>query len=327
MAKLVSVIVTSYNHEAFLDQRMQSILKQTYKNIEVIVIDDCSVDNSKQVLEPYKKNKHVQIKCLKLNGGYANACNLGVELSSGEYIMFAECDDYNDPRHIELLVEALEADDSIGVAYCKSTIVNEKGEIIGDDFQYRNSDFKNLCYETTIIPKEKIQAFLLTSCVIPNMSAALFKKTHYIKIGGISPKYRACADWDFWCRMSELSNFFYITTPMNYFRTHATTVRSSFSIEQQTMEIFDLLFKFYKTKNLAFIQKVYFKVNLGSIWLIHLVSDPKQWAKSFFRILFKSLKYDKFCIIYLAIAFMTRLNNRTKLYIKNKKKPVNILKM
>ena len=163
MSKLVSVIVTSYNHAEFLPQRMQSLLEQTYENIEIIVVDDCSTDNSAQVLEQYKNERHVKLEYLSENRGYANACNHGVNLSKGEYIIFAECDDYNESDHIELLVDILNENEKVGVAFCKSNIVDETGEFQEDDFQFREKKFQLLHSKNSLIKK----------CIIPSAEALL----------------------------------------------------------------------------------------------------------------------------------------------------------
>ncbi|MCP4176490.1 MAG: glycosyltransferase, partial [bacterium] len=176
---------------------------QDYEPVEIIVVDDCSSDYSMEVLKKYESYSHVKIIDLKKNNGYANACNIGVDSSSGKYIMFAECDDYNEPDHISILVELFKKSDNIGVVYSKSHIVDSCGNIIGDDFQFRDKEFKAYCKHSALIPKEKMQLFLLNSCVIPNMSAALFKREYFENIAGISSKYKACADWDLWCRISE----------------------------------------------------------------------------------------------------------------------------
>src|SRR5208283_3292537 len=107
MSDIVSIIVTSYNHAEYLRQRMESLLAQTYKAFEIIVVDDCSTDESLKVLKEYERDPRVKIVALDRNGGYANACNIGVKLSSGEFIMFAECDDYNDSDHVRVLLDKI----------------------------------------------------------------------------------------------------------------------------------------------------------------------------------------------------------------------------
>jgi glycosyltransferase involved in cell wall biosynthesis len=296
---LVSIIVTSYNHAEYLNQRMESLLKQTYKNIEIIVVDDCSTDRSAAVLEGYKKYPSVNIVFLEKNGGYANACNHGVSLCNGEFIMFAECDDFNEPTHIAVLMDGLSAGENIGVAYCRSNMVDQNGKKSGDDFRYREKTFRKRCSEDTVISKEEMQKYFLIHCVVPNMSAALIRKKYYYLAGGLSLTYRACADWDFWCRVALCCDFYYVTTPLNNFRTHSTTVRSTFGIKLQVSEMFDLLYNYFCRTPLTFRERLKFRLNMGFIWANYITYSPMNWISSFPAVLRKSFHYEKAGIVYL----------------------------
>jgi glycosyltransferase involved in cell wall biosynthesis len=301
MKNLVSIIVTSYNHAEYLQQRIDSLLTQTYPNIEIIIIDDGSTDASVTVLRKYIKYQNVTIKLLEQNLGYANACNLGVSKSNGEYIMFAECDDYSEHDHVEVLTEKLNDYESAGVAYCKSRIVDRNGNELGDDFQYRERSFQRFCSKDTLIPKEAMKKFLLISCVIPNMSAALIKRKYFDRVLGLSSSYKACADWDFWCRISDECDFFYVASPMNNFRTHPTTVRSTFGISLQVLEIFDILYKTFMKTKLSLMERFKFRINIGFIWSIYITSTPINWLRSFPSILEGSIRYEKWILFFLML--------------------------
>jgi glycosyltransferase involved in cell wall biosynthesis len=303
---LVSVIVTSYNHAEYLDHRMQSLLAQTYENMEIIVVDDCSTDGSAAVLQGYKQYPHINIVILDKNDGYANACNLGVGLCNGEYIMFAECDDYNEPTHIAVLMASLTAYNNVGVAYCRSNMVDQNGNKAGDDFRYREKSFRIRCLEDTVISKEEMQKYLLIHCVIPNMSAALLRKNLFYFAGGLSSAYRACADWDFWCRVAQCCDFYYVATPLNNFRTHSTTVRSTFGIKLQVSEMFSLLYSAYSHTKLTPAERLKFKLNIGFIWANYINYSPVNWIKSFSSIWRNSLQYEKTSIVYLLFGFVKK---------------------
>jgi glycosyltransferase involved in cell wall biosynthesis len=303
---LVSVIVTSYNHAEYLGQRMDSLLKQTYDLIEIIVIDDYSTDKSRDVLENYKKYPHIKVVFFDKNVGYANACNYGVGLSSGEYIMFAECDDFNEPTHIAVLMDGLSAGENIGVAYCRSNMVDQNGKKSGDDFRYREKSFRKRCSEDTVISKEEMQKFFLIHCVIPNMSAALIRKKYYYLAGGLSSTYRACADWDFWCRVVQCCDFCYVTTPLNNFRTHSTTVRSTFGIKLQVSEMFDLLYNAFIRVRLNYFERFKFRMNLGFTWANFITHSPVNWIRSFPAIWLKSIQYEKLSILYLFLGLVRK---------------------
>lgn len=303
---LVSIIVTSYNHAEYLEQRMNSIINQTYKNIEIIVVDDCSSDNSLIILNKYKIHPRTQIISLKENIGYASASNLGVSLSKGEYIVFAECDDYCDTEFIEILVSKMIDYPTIGVAFCGSNIVDEKGIILDIDFNSREKAFKRYCSKNTIIQQDMIQKFFLNSCVIPNMSAAMIRKKEFGQVGGLSSLFKMCADWDLWCRLARICDFYYVKLPLNYYRTHMTTARNTIGIEVQLSEIYSLLENASSNVNLSIIEKLKFRSYIASSWGGMIVRNPREGIKSFTNVLGKSVHYDKLSIFYLILWFALR---------------------
>lgn len=113
----VSIIVPVYNVEKFLKQTIDSILKQTYKNLQIILVDDGSTDNSGKICDEYAKN-NVQILVIhKQNGGLSDARNAGLEKATGKYLMFSDSDDFFESNAIEIMyneIETKEADYVIG---------------------------------------------------------------------------------------------------------------------------------------------------------------------------------------------------------------------
>ena len=91
---LVSVVIPSYNHEQFVQDTIQSVIDQDYKNIELIIIDDGSKDNSGEICEKWRKRDKRIIVIHKKNGGLSSARNAGIEIASGKYIAFIDSDDY-----------------------------------------------------------------------------------------------------------------------------------------------------------------------------------------------------------------------------------------
>jgi len=296
---LVSIVVTSYNHAEYLDERMQSLLSQTYDNIEIKVVDDCSTDDSAEVLAQYQGNPKVHITLLRENGGYAKACNIGVGLSRGDYIMFAECDDFSEPSQIEALMGKMLQNPSVCVAYSRSNMVDAKGIIYGSDFDYREKLFRKFCSKDVLIPQRMMQNYFLISCVIPNMSAAIIRRKYFDLADGFDSRYKACADWAFWCRIAEYGDFFYIAKPLNNFRSHPATVRNTSGIKASTLEIFDILYNSYSRMKLTYPEKLKFKLAIGAVWGCQYKQNSLNWLTGFFSVWFSSFKYDYFVLFYL----------------------------
>ena len=123
---LVSIIVPVYNVELYLEKCIKSLLAQTYKNIEIILSDDGSTDNSSNICDLFAK-KDDRIRVIhKENGGLADARNAGLEIMSGEYVTFVDSDDYLEPEAIGILLST--------AIHKQSCITHMKSYIVGSDY-------------------------------------------------------------------------------------------------------------------------------------------------------------------------------------------------
>src|ERR1700749_2948806 len=123
---MVSVIIPNYNHAQYLKQRIESVLGQTYTDFELIILDDCSTDNSREIIEAYRDHDKVShLVFNKTNSGSTfNQWQKGIELAKGKYIWIAESDDWCEPTLLVTLVTALEDNESCVLAYVQSYVVN-----------------------------------------------------------------------------------------------------------------------------------------------------------------------------------------------------------
>ena len=291
---LISVVFTSYNHIEFLKQALDSLINQTYKDIEIIIVDDCSTDNSQNILKEYENLPNVIVKLNVINSGsYVKASNYGARFANGDYILFAQCDDYADPTQIEKLVKVALKYPDIGVIFSRSNLVNKDGVFISDDYSIRERKFRETCRSNCQITKQQMFEFLTVSCVIPNLSAALINKDVYQKVKGLSEKYLVAADWEFWLKISEISDFYYISESLNNFRQHNTTIRSKTKIDTQLMEIFNVFADHSnRNKNNKGIDNKLF-VGFGNIWFTYFIDAPYPVGLSLFSILIKTTRMNK----------------------------------
>ena len=114
MNRLVSIIIPVYNAEKYLKESLESVFNQTYKNIEIIAINDGSTDQSSQILREFAPKLKI---ITQPNKGQCAALNAGIAICNGDYIKFFDADDIMNPEHIELQVSALNANDN-SVAKC-----------------------------------------------------------------------------------------------------------------------------------------------------------------------------------------------------------------
>jgi glycosyltransferase involved in cell wall biosynthesis len=304
---LVSIVVASYNHAEFLDRRMETLLSQTYPAIEILVIEDCSSDDSLAVLRKYEHAPKVKLIIREHNGGWLAVSRQGIEMSSGEFVIFAQCDDDCDPRLIERLVDGMQANPSAGVAFCRSLLVDKAGHELGDDFSVREPSFRTRCVTDTLLTRKEMSRFLLHSCVIPNMSAALIRRECFSVIGHLSTDYPACNDWDLFFRIVTRYDVAYIAEPLNRFRQHETTMRNVTKGRVTYEEFFRLLLGQIRLLDLTFVERCRFRMHVMYLWAMHLLSPSLNGLQNFPYHLKRVLSLDPPALIFLVPSMILRL--------------------
>lgn len=232
---LVSIIIPNYNHALYLQERIESVLNQTFQDFELIILDDCSTDNSKEIITLFESDPKIShiIYNTRNSGSTFKQWNKGVNMAKGKYIWLAESDDSASPDLLATLVNGLESNTSCGIAYCQSNGYDENSNVLGDCLDWTNDLDKDLWRNDFVLEgKEMIQKYLLVKNVIPNASAVIFEKEFYIKSGRGPEEMRFCGDWLVWVRILKLTNIFYSAQQLNYFRFHTCSTRNNESIEK-----------------------------------------------------------------------------------------------
>jgi glycosyltransferase involved in cell wall biosynthesis len=226
----VTVIIPNYNHAQFLDQRVRSVLDQTYQDFEIIFLDDASTDGSNEIFKKYLEHPRVR-KTLRnqVNTGIPfKQWNRGVSEAKGEYVWIAESDDYADVMLLETLVSLLDNNPNVGVAYCQSLAVDENNNIL---FSLKNwtDDIDENHWKKDFVTegKDECERYVVLKCTIPNASAVVFRRSVYEGVGGADESFRLSGDWLLWAKMLMASDIAFTAEPLNFFRMHANTVRKN----------------------------------------------------------------------------------------------------
>ena len=213
----VSVIIPNYNHSHFLKQRIESVLNQTCQDFEIIILDDCSTDNSVRVIEEYRH--HPKISAIVVNTENSGSTFLqwkkGIEMARGEWIWIAESDDWCEKTFLETVLEYTEG--STVISSCQSIVVSHDGSILWQT----NSD--------KLTDKLEGKVFFgkhWTTNLIPNASMTIFRRKAYDEIEKYFLKYRHIGDFVFWCELSLKGNALVSGKKLNYFRKHPLDVQS-----------------------------------------------------------------------------------------------------
>lgn len=222
---LVSVIVPNYNHAAFLKQRLDSIYRQTYSNIEVVLLDDCSTDDSTAILQEYAKRYpyNTRLYLNEKNGGKVFAqWEKGISLAKGELVWIAESDDWCERDFLEKLVISF-SNRMVMLAFaqtkfmqndiCITTMKDYLGVLTKLDCQ------QNFCMSAN----ELVKYGFAISNVIPNVSSAIFRKHEYLVNDEVTAAWRdlkLCGDWFFYLNLIRGGLVYYSADTTNYYRVH-----------------------------------------------------------------------------------------------------------
>jgi len=304
---LISVIIPSYNYAAYLERRIESILNQTYPNIEIIVIDDCSPDNSVEVLQKYEAYPQITLIFSKKNKGWIATNNQGVNLAKGEIVLFAQCDDICEPTMVEKLYAAFQGNVSVGLSFCRSYLVNAAGDILGEDYDGRDAAFKHLCKTDVLILRKQLTSFLFNACVIPNLSAVLIRKACFETVGEFSQDYKVCSDWDWYFRVAAKYDVAYVASPLNSFMQHDTTIRSSTKERIIFEEYIRLLLSNLNLVELSFLERCAVRLRVMRLWSEHLISASLAGAVNFPYHFSRVVELDAWALIFLPVALALRI--------------------
>ncbi len=212
---MVSIIVPNYNHEPYLRKRLDSIFDQTYRDFEVILLDDCSTDNSVSILQEYAKRP--QVSHLIINkensGGPFKQWKKGIELAKSDCVWIAESDDYSDTTFLERLVPFLKKD--VGIVFSGLTIVEHD----------KSTDYVAL-EEGFHKGTQLLSTDMITGNLFINANCVLFNKTYISKkqLNRICD-FKICGDWSLWNHILTKANVYFVKEPLAFYRKHqsATT--------------------------------------------------------------------------------------------------------
>lgn len=234
----VSILVPNYNYARFLSQRLGSIERQTFRDFEVILLDDASADDSVQALQQFARTHRCQLVCNEHNSGNVfQQWNRGLKLATGQYVWIAEADDYADERFLEVLVGRLERNPECGVAYCNSSSVDDSSRII-EPVRPTMYDVDLSRWQRDFVGsgREECIRYLIRESTIPNASAVLFKRELCHVVGGVDESLKLASDWKFWASLLCISDLAFVAAPLNYFRTHRSSVRAKIRTWAQIAE-------------------------------------------------------------------------------------------
>lgn len=210
----ITIGITCYNAEDTIGRAIESALKQDYPNFEIVVVDDCSKDNSVSIIQnAAEKFANVRLVRHEINKGYPSALNSIIENASGDYVAFFDDDDDSDPQRLKKQLERITAyaqekgTDSI---FCYSNRL-----VVRSDPSKKNYSFKGIGH----LPQEpsgaEVADYILWDTGAPGKTWGMFgsctlmvSKDLLVKVGGFDPAFRRCAEWDIAIRAGFMNTYF-----------------------------------------------------------------------------------------------------------------------
>lgn len=220
---LVSVVIPVYNGGRFLAETIESVLNQTYENIECLVINDGSNDNTSDVAKAFgSKIRYFD----KPNGGVSSARNVGIENSRGDLVAFLDADDLWLPKKIEVQVELFCKNDNVGLVYSGVKMIDEYGVLTGEVHDKFEKD-----------PVTRI--LLLQTPVFITMTGVIPKKV-FKAIGNFDENLSTSADADMVCRIAEQFRLIVVEQPLALYRRHFGQMHHNLTaLERDAYILFD----------------------------------------------------------------------------------------
>ncbi|GAB4293386.1 MAG: hypothetical protein Kow0098_14210 [Ignavibacteriaceae bacterium] len=200
---LVSVIVPSFNSVSFIHDTLSSLIKQTYQNIEIIVIDGGSTDGTIDIIKQFNDNIAYWIS--EKDSGQSNAINKGFKICKGEIAGWLCSDDILYPDSIEKVVNAFNKNEEIGIVYGDVDKIDEKGEI------FRRIKFSELTTDYLLNIRQ----------AVPQQGS--FYRTNLLqKVGYLDESLHQVMDFDLFIKLLNCSKGVYLNEPLGQFRMHKT---------------------------------------------------------------------------------------------------------
>lgn len=186
----ISVIIPTYNDAPFIERTIRSVINQTYKNWELIIINDASIDDAeKKILKYVKKNKRIRYFKNKINLGVVENLNRGLRLAKGEFVARLDGDDiWLDPRKLQLQMEYLLYNPQVVLVGSWGYRIDSNDKIL-EKLQYPIQD------------KEIRRYMLIENCFIH--SAVMYRRKYVLGIGGYDAAYGIAQDYELWLRLAR----------------------------------------------------------------------------------------------------------------------------
>lgn len=287
----VSVIIPAYNSDRFIRETIDSVLNQTYRDFELIVVDDGSSDRTADIISSYK-DRLIYIR--KENEGISTARNRGIEIARGEYLAFIDHDDIWFPEFLEEVVAELDKNKEARLCFANTYVM--------DGEKKRTRTLFDIC------PPHKGMVFekLVKGNFIPVITTVIRREV-FEEVGLFDPRYRIAEDWDIFLKISKRYPITFIDRPLAEYRIH----EASFSRQRDLMltEFIDIIGKYISSvdKRTSRVLETIRRRAQFDLGIVYLNKSSRSKSREYFL---NSLKADPLSLYFYIGLIINYLPNR-----------------
>lgn len=242
----ISIILVNYNYAHYLDERIQSLLNQTFTDFELIIIENGSTDNSLEVIKKYLSDGRIKLQAYPNNAFPYQRWNNGVDLAQGEYLQIVSSDDSCHPQLLEKLSEQLEKHSSVNFAYCQCTDIDDDGKKISSRARLIDELEKERWSKDFVGSGKDECRYMLLEFIPVNAGAALMRRQAFLDAGKFDVRFRLLADHMLFSKIMVNSDVAFIAEPLSYLRRHSNSLTSLTKDRihlEEKLQVIDFLLK------------------------------------------------------------------------------------
>lgn len=298
---LVTIGIPNYNYAHYIKEAIDSVAKQTYQNIELIIVDDCSTDNSILVIENWigSYSGNIKIKFIKneRNQGLTKVCNIILKNAKGKYFQTLDADDILLPEKIEKQASLMEKDKNVALIYSNIGIIDENGKVINSDY------LKQIGYDENNMPQGNIFKALFDFNFVP-LPSVLINTEMALATGGFDENQQV-QDYYLWLKLSEKHKTLYFSEKTAFYRTHESSMSRSSKTNPLSVEsVLNIKYRYFKNSSKDIQKKIKENIHFSAAYLYeHKISSAAVWLKKDFLLNPGIKSFAYFVAIHLGIPF------------------------
>lgn len=237
----LSIIIPTYNGQEYLASTLKSIAKQQDSEIECIVVDDGSADNTIEIIKAYQTQIPLTLIQRERQGNWVVNTNYGLKIANADYVCFLHQDDIWLPDRLKIIKNLIITNPEVNLFLHSSQFVDLAGNFLSM-WKCPLLPYPKIIDSNTMIEKLLIQNFI-------SIPAPIFKRDIALKVGGLDEKLWYTADWDFWLKIAGYGTTIYYPQPLSCFRVHpnSQTIKRSSNINDFRQQLEIVLEKHFKT--------------------------------------------------------------------------------